>query len=269
MKKVLLSMLCTAALLLAPLTGEAAPAVEVRDDWEAYFQGYAGTIVLYDQANERYLIYNEPQSRKRLSPCSTFKIYNSLIGLETGVLADEDVYTLIKWDGTERTFPNWNRDHTLASATRESVVWYFQDLASRIGAERMQEQLDKLGYGNRDISGGLTTFWLQSSLQISAVEQVELLARLYSGRLPFAARNAAIVKRNITLSGGNGTTFMGKTGSGFADGRWLLGWFVGCVEKGDSRYIFAVNIEAPDGASGGAAKKITAAILKDLDILPQ
>jgi bla regulator protein BlaR1 len=203
-----------------------------------------------------------------LSPCSTFKIYNSLIGLETGVLADEDANTLIKWDGTQHGIQNWNRDHTLASATRESAVWYFQKLAVRIGAERMQEYLDKIGYGNRDISGGLTTFWLRSSLEISAAEQVELLARLYAGRLPFAAKNAAIVKRNITLVENNGTVFMGKTGSAFADGRWLLGWFVGCVEKEDNRYIFAANLEAPDGASGFAARKITEAVLKGLGILP-
>ncbi len=268
MKKGIMLLLCAAALACMPLAAGAAPAVEVRDDLAKYFRGYTGTIVIYDQTGGRYIVYNEPQSRKRLSPCSTFKIYNSLIGLETGVLADEDVYTLFKWNGTKYSFTNWNRDHTLASATRESVVWYFQELASRIGAQRMQEHLDAIGYGNRDISGGLTTFWLRSSLQISAVEQVELLTRLYSGELPFSPRNVAVVRKNITLAAGEGMTFMGKTGSGFADGRWLLGWFVGCVEKEGERYIFVVNIKAPDGASGGAARKITETVLKDLGILP-
>ena len=96
-------------------------------------------------------------------------------------------------------FPYWNHDHTLASATRESVVWYFQELAARIGPERMQEYIDKIGYGNKDISGGLTTFWLGSSLQISALEQVDLLNKLYSGQLPFSAANTAILQKNITL----------------------------------------------------------------------
>lgn len=268
MKKGIILLLCAAVLACMPLAAEAAPAVEVRDDLGKYFRGYTGTIVIYDQTGGRYVVYNEPQSRKRLSPCSTFKIYNSLIGLETGVLDIADENTLFAWDGTNHSIASWNRDHTLASATRESVVWYFQKLAARIGEKRMQEHLDGIGYGNRDISGGLTTFWLRSSLRITAMEQVALLARLYAGELPFSPRNVAVVKKNITLADRDGTLFMGKTGSGFENGRWLLGWFVGCVEKQGNRYILAVNVEAPDGANGGAARKIAEAVLKDLGILP-
>ncbi|MDT8903039.1 penicillin-binding transpeptidase domain-containing protein [Anaeroselena agilis] len=267
MKKILW-FLCALLLAYATAAAEASPAVEVRDDLGKYFRGYTGTMVIYDQAGDRYVVYNEPQSRKRLSPCSTFKIYNSLIGLETGVLAAEDEQTLVKWDGTRHSIESWNHDQTLASATRNSVVWYYQKLAARIGEQRMQEHLDAIGYGNRDISGGLTTFWLRSSLRISAMEQVEMLRRLYSGELPFAPRNVAVVRKNITLSADGKTPFMGKTGSGFENGRWLLGWFVGCVERDGNRYIFAVNIEAPDGASGGAARRIAEAVLKDFAILP-
>ena len=250
------------------MTISSASAFAEKENFEKYFEGFAdSTFVMYDEANDRYVVYNKSQSLKRLSPCSTFKIYNSLIGLETGVLDQEDVYTLSKWDGTRYTFPAWNRDQTLASATKESVVWYFQKIASQIGTERMQVYLDKIEYGNRDISGGLTTFWLRSSLQISAREQVDLLHKLYSGKLPIAPQNMEIVKNNITLSEDNGVRLMGKTGSGFQDGRWLLGWFVGCVEKQGNRYFFATNIQAPDGATGGKAREITKLILKDLQIL--
>ena len=202
--------------------------ISVRDEFAAHFAGFTGTFVMYDPAGDKYIVYNEPQSKKRLSPCSTFKIYNSLIGLETGVLDQEDVYTLFKWNGTQYSFPYWNHDHTLASATRESVVWYFEELAARIGPERMQEYIDKIGYGNKDISGGLTTFWLGSSLQISALEQVDLLNKLYSGQLPFSAANTAIPAKNITLSEDGGTKLMGKTGSALRNEKWVSGWFVGC-----------------------------------------
>jgi beta-lactamase class D len=131
----------------------------------------------------------------------------------------------------------------------------------------MQSYVDKLEYGNRDISGGLTTFWLRSSLQISAREQVDLLHRLYSGKLPISSDNVEIVKKNITLSENNGVRLMGKTGSGFEDGKWILGWFVGCVEKQGNHYFFATNIQAPDGATGGKAREITKLILKDLGVL--
>ena len=222
---------------------------------------------MYDPANDTYTIYNEAQSQVRLSPCSTFKIYNSLIGLETGVLDYEDTYTLAKWDGIKRPVPIWNQDHTLASATRESAVWYFQKLATRIGQERMQEYIDKIGYGNRDLSGGLTTFWLNSSLKISAVEQVSLLNKLYTGRLPFAPAARSIVLKNISLSENNGSKLLGKTGSHFRDGKWILGWFVGYIEKDNSYYVFATNIVAETGAHGAKAREITQAIAEDLHLL--
>jgi len=268
MKRGFLVLLIVVLVNFGLLTSANAATLIVKEDFGKYFEGFTtGTFIMYDEANDQYTVFNEPQSTSRLSPCSTFKIYNSLAGLETGVLDQEDVYTLVKWNGTQYTFPAWNHDQTLASATKDSVVWYFQELAARIGTERMQAYLDKIEYGNRDISGGLTTFWLRSSLQISAREQVDLLHRLYSGELPVSLGNVAIVKKNITLSEDNGVRFMGKTGSGFQDDKFILGWFVGCVEKQGNRYFFATNIQAPDGAIGGKAREITKLILKDLQVL--
>lgn len=267
MKKVLFVLLCITLINISVITGVNASKIMEHGDFEKYASGFTGTFIVYDETKDQYIVFNKSQSTKRLSPCSTFKIYNSLIGLETGVLDSEDVYTLYKWDGTQYAFPAWNHDQTLASATRDSVVWYFQRLATNIGAERMQENLNKIGYGNRDISGGLTTFWLRSSLQISAREQVDLLYKLYSGKLQVSHDNIEVVKRNITLSESNGIRFMGKTGSGFEDGKWKLGWFVGCIEKQGRRYYFATNIQALDGATGGKAREITKVILKDLRIL--
>ncbi|HWR40211.1 MAG TPA: penicillin-binding transpeptidase domain-containing protein [Patescibacteria group bacterium] len=268
MKKCLLMLLSMIFVGGAFLSGVQAAENVVREDLGSYFAEVdSGTFVMYDEANDRYIVYNEAQSQKRLTPCSTFKIYNSLIGLETGVLDQEDVFTLFKWSGKNYSFPAWNHDHTLASATRDSVVWYFQELAARIGPERMQDYLDRIEYGNRDISGGLTTFWLQSSLQISAREQVDLLAKLDQDKLPFTRQYVEIVKKNITQSEEAGVRFMGKTGSGFRDGKWPLGWFVGCVEKPGKRYYFATNIQAPDGANGGRAREITKRILRDLQVL--
>lgn len=267
MRKVFLALLCVMIINISLITSVNASEILERGDFAKYASGFIGTFIMYDETNDQYIVFNKSQSTKRLSPCSTFKIYNSLIGLETGVLDTEDVYTLYKWDGTQYPFPAWNHDQTLASATRDSVVWYFQKLATNIGTERMQENLDKIGYGNRDISGGLTTFWLRSSLQISAWEQVDLLYKLYSGKLPVSPDNVEVVKRNITLSESNDIRFMGKTGSGFEDGKWKLGWFVGCVEKQGRRYYFATNIQAPDGATGGKAREISKVILKNLGVL--
>lgn len=251
---------------LAP-AGASAAGMVIWEDLGRYFAGYTGSFVLYDEDRDQYIIYNEAQSEKRLSPCSSFKIYNSLIGLETGVLNQEDALTREKWDGNSYSIPAWNKDQTLATATRDSVVWYFQRLASRIGPDRMQDYLDRLDYGNRDITGGTTTFWLQSSLQISAKEQVEMLRRISSGDSPFSSRNLEIVKRNITLEDADGVRLMGKTGSGYGNNKWLLGWFVGMVERDGKRYFFATNVENGPEANGGKARDITRALLKKLGIL--
>ena len=228
------------------------------------FKGFKGTFVLYDESKNQYFVYNEEQSTKRLTPCSTFKIYNSLIALETGVAPDENM--VLPWDGQQRFLPIWNQDHTMASGIKNSVVWYYQELASRIGPERMQKYIDAIPYGNRDISGGITQFWLRSSLKISAKEQVELLRRLYNDQLPFSQRNMAIVRKIIAQSLDNGALFSGKTGSGWVEGVYSVGWFVGVLEKNNQRYYFATNIEAVDGASGIKARTISIEVLKQLYI---
>ena len=267
MKRTVSLILLTVVVLWWGMAADVRAAGVVAEDFSRYFADLKGTFVLYDPATDTYRIHNSAQSNRRLAPCSTFKIFNSLIGLEVGVLDRDDAKTRLVWDGVQRDFESWNRDHTLASATRDSVVWYYQRLAERIGAERMQLYLDRIGYGNRDISGGLTRFWLQSSLQISAREQVELLARLHAGKLPFAEETRAIVLRNITLSSDNGVRLLGKTGSGFRDGKWILGWFVGYVERAGKVYVFATNVEGTDDAGGGRARTITRAILQDMGLL--
>ena len=108
-------------------------------------------------------------------PCSTFKIPNSLIGLETGAI---ERHTVLPWNGEDLPYDSWERDHDLASAMQYSVVWYYQELARRVGEEAMQSWVDRFDYGNRDLSAGLTLFWLGSSLKISADEQIAFLSKL-------------------------------------------------------------------------------------------
>lgn len=237
----------------------------VDEDLSTYFTGYDGCFVLYDHENNAYTIHNKEKSIKRLSPNSTFKIYNSLIGLESGVLKDEN--TMFKWDGRAHDIESWNRDHTLASAISNSVVWYYKMLASQVGEKVMQEYVDKIGYGNKDISGGIDKFWLQSSIEISPMEQVELLRKMYYYELPFVKENIDIVKKIMILSSENGTVFRGKTGSGMKDNNYINGWFVGYVEKEGKVYFFATNIGAEQEADGKHAKNITINILRDKDLL--
>lgn len=245
------------ALVLLASVARASETVE-RTDLADIFQGFDGTFIMYDEGADRYTVFNKALSETRLPPCSTFKVFHALIGLDSGVLDRDDARTLMKWNGKPSSIAAWNHDQTLASAMRHSVVWYFQRVATGIGEERMQRGLDRIGYGNRDISGGLTRFWLQSSLKISPREQVGLLRALFNGSLPFAAEDIAVVKRDITLSSGKGLRFMGKTGSGSDDAdRGIIGWFVGGVETPHNRWAFAVNIQGrtPPACGPGASPK--------------
>jgi beta-lactamase class D len=214
---------------------------------------YDGCLVLWDEATGQYTRYNAARCAERFSPCSTFKIPNSLIALDAGVLADEN--EVIRWDGVERSRAALNRDHDLRSAIRDSVVWYYQELARRVGAPRMQAALDRLNYGNRDISAGLTRFWLGSSLKISADEQVAFLRQLQRGELPISARSQEIVRRILILREADGAVLRGKTGTHGDERGTTLGWFVGTVSAGQRTWTFALNTSGP-GASGIRTREI-------------
>jgi beta-lactamase class D len=235
-------------------------------DLSKYFEGYCGAFVLYDVENKYYIRHNEEQCKKRLSPCSTFKIPNSLIALETGIATDENFF--LKWDGTKQWMESWNRDHTLRTAIANSVVWYYRELARRIGEEKMKYYVQKINYGNMDISGGLDKFWLMSSIEISANEQVEFLYKLYKNELPFSERTVNIVKDIMTLEKTDAFVLRGKTGSGSKkEDNYSQGWFVGYVEHSNNAYIFATNIISHEKTNGIKAKEITYEILKSLKLM--
>lgn len=175
------------ALLAAPAAGE-----DVSRDLGTHFPGFRSALVVRDVAAGRTVRHGPALARERTSPCSTFKIPNSIIGLETGVIPDASF--VLQWDGVQRPVAEWNRDHDLRSAMKHSVVWYYQELARRVGAERMRKRVSALRYGNGDTSGGPDGFWLGSSLRISPDEQVDFLARLYAGELAASPRSIAVVK---------------------------------------------------------------------------
>ncbi len=239
----------------------ATPVAEVNPGLGKYFQGFTGAFVLYDLSGNRIVRYNPERCAAGFLPASTFKIMNSLIGLETGVIPDEAY--VMKWDGTKYDIPAWNQDHTLKTAIQNSVVWYYQELARRVGKERMQRYVDLAGYGNQDISGQIDTFWLEGGLRISAEEQIGFLKRLYENDLPFSQRSMNIVKDILVLEKTESYRLSGKTGS-VQRVPPRMGWFVGYLEAGDKVYVFATNVADSDGVK---AQEITRSILRGLGLL--
>jgi beta-lactamase class D len=215
---------------------------------EPNFGKYDGSAVILDLNSSKRVVFGEREN-ERYSPCSTFKILNSMIALEVKAVEDEN--ESIKWDGVVREYETWNRDHSMRSAIAVSAVWFYQEMAKRIGSKRMVEYIKWAKYGNMDVSHTLTDFWLGSgSLAISPNEQVYFLSKFVRNDLPFSQQNINTVKDIMTLEKKDGYRVAAKTGS--CGG---VGWFVGFVENGQNRKVFAFNIKG-DGANGAEAKRI-------------
>ncbi len=242
-------------------------ATSTERDLSEFFGRREGCFVLYDAQAHSYTRYNPKGCAERFTPCSTFKIANSLIALQTGVATGPEFS--LKWDGVMRPIAPWNQDHTLRSAMSDSVLWFYQELARRIGPERMADYVRRFDYGNRDTSGGLTNFWIESTLLISADEQVAFLRRLWADSLPVGKDVQRTTRELMELEhSDDGRIFCGKTGTA-GDAKAdiaRLGWFVGCVSKGERRVFFATRITGERDASGRQARKITEGILKSLQL---
>lgn len=244
-------------------------AKEVEADFSEAFQGLNGCAVLYSPAQEQYTFYQEAMCRQENSPYSTFKIISALSGLQNNVIADET--TKMHYNGTVYGNPDWNGDLTFQEAFGASCVWYFRQVIDLVGETEMKEELEEMQYGNCDISewGGsninpgeeLNGFWLGSSLNISPLGQVKVLANIFEGQSGYDSSNVAIVKQ-LMLAEENGTqAIYGKTGSG-GNGE---AWFVGFLEAGEEREYFAVYLndsERKEEVSGKKAKEIAVKILQ-------
>ncbi len=237
-----------------------------RDDLGKHFKsaGVEGTFVLYDAQQGGYLAYDRTRADSGFVPASTFKILNALIALETRAVEDEN--ETIKWDGVIRGFDAWNQDHNLRSAVRYSAVWFFQEIARRIGEARMWHYVQAAEYGNTNIDGGIDRFWLDGELRISAIEQIQFLRKLYDNNLPFSDSTIDVVKHILIVEEKEAYTLRAKTGWADLD-TGGIGWWVGYVERGDDIYFFATNIDIHSDEDAAARVAVTRAILRDLGII--
>lgn len=237
----------------------------------AIFQSYETALVIYDRSSGRTMNVDPVLSARRLAPCSTFKIYNTLIGLELGLIPGADAPWYV-WDGIRRDIEGWNHDLTLREAFRVSAVPAYQILARQIGRERMQAYLQEIGYGTKEIASGVDTFWLSRSagtpILISADEQVVLLNKLLDGQMPFSKKNIAVLRDVMQVVKTEKGTLYGKTGSGVdANGKWSLGWFVGFLEQGQTVYVFACNITGGREPYGKTARTIVEDVFRSWGLL--
>jgi beta-lactamase class D len=262
-------------LLLSALSVPALAQHIVEKNYAAYFraQRVSGSFLLYDLARDQYTVYDLRRSRQGVLPASTFKIPNTLLALETGVVRDTS--HLFRWDGTRREVEAWNRDLTLAQALRVSCVPCYQEIARQIGAERYRRYLSALNFGRMDVRpDNVDQFWLRGTSRVTPFEQIDFLKRLYLNQLNIAERNMELTKALLLVAEGPGWVLRGKTGWGTPDvrpdGSWPpgardIGWFVGWLEQNGNAYFFATTLEAlrpvPDTWIG-ARRGITEQLLR-------
>lgn len=231
-------------------------------DLSKEMKGYEGSFVLYDEQKDQWTIYQEENAHQRISPASTYKIYDALIALESGIITPEDSH--IAWDGTSYPFEEWEQNQTLQTAMKSSVNWYFQNLDAHIGRSKLQTYLKKIHYGNQSIGTDLSSYWFDGELKISPIEQVNLMIALHHNDFDFHEKNLHAVQQSLALSTSGQTALYGKTGTIMEEGKNTSGWFVGYIEISDYTYYFAINIRGKDHASGSQAAKIAEEVLVKL-----
>jgi beta-lactamase class D len=249
---------------------------EDREDLGEYFAdaGVEGTFVLLDPQEERIVLYDPERADEPFLPASTYKVPHALIALETGVVSGPE-YT-IEWNPSlhpqEEWWPEvWAKDHTLETALKNSVIWYFQEVAKRIGEDRMQEYVDRFDYGNRAIFGGIDRFWLAGALRTSAKEQVEFLRRFHGEDLEVSEKSTDAVKDMLVLEETPEYRLSGKSGwVGLGeDSMKQVGWQVGYLEKGNEVYFYALNLDINKPEDADARLELTKDILQELELTTQ
>ncbi len=233
-------------------------------DLSSEFEGFKGSFVLYDSCEDHWMIYNKEAASEQTSPGSTYKIYDALLGLESGIITPE--HSKMTWNGEDYPFDAWESDQDLHSAMQSSVNWYFQNIDHMAGMNNVRSFLQKIAYGNQHAGDSADLYWTDFSLKISPIEQVDMLKKLYQNEFGFSGKNINAVKDAIRFDARPNASLSGKTGTCRVNGQDTNGWFMGYIEKSGHVAYFATNIQGISNATGSAASEITLSILSDMGL---
>ena len=219
---------------------------KIDNDLKKYFdaKNVDGCFTMLNNADGKITVYNMALDTTRVTPASTFKIVNSLIGLQTGAITNEGM--VIKWDGIKRSNDKWNKDMDMKEAFKVSSVPYYQEVARRIGRDTMRTWIDSLSYGNKNIEGRIDSFWLNNQLKISPDEQLGLLKKLYFDQLPFRKSVQQSVRDVMLQEDNTAYRLSYKTGWGFDEQDHNIGWINGWIEENRHVYFFVLLVKSAD-----------------------
>lgn len=223
-----------------------------------------GTIVVENLDGSETYVFNPERAKTKLAVASTFKIPNTLIGVEENIVSSES--SVFAWDGTRYEYPSWNQDQTLASAFQVSCVWCYQIIAKKVGAEKYKTYIKGLNYGHLPDTFDITQFWLDGTLKISAYEQIEFLKQLYQQALPFSQNSFNVLKKVMLAEKNENYAMYAKSG-------WAIrvsspvGWYVGYVVTKTGTWFFATNLAIKDPKYLRLRKEITINSLKQIGVI--
>lgn len=249
----------------------------IEEDLSEYFNNLNGSAVLYDESSNKFVIYNLELATTQRSPCSTFKIISSIIALENGIIDISN--STRKWTGEKFWNDEWNRDINFNEAFRTSCVWYYRKIIDEIGNDLIQNELNRLQYGNCDISDwkgelntnnnnrALTGFWIESSLKISPKEQTEVMKRIFGNNTEYSedTKNSLKEVMLVTDKSEPNISIYGKTGMGKDYGIVVDAWFTGFAENTKGKIYFCVYLGESKGmnVSSSKAKEIAIKVVSD------
>jgi beta-lactamase class D len=264
--KIIVTLLVSCSLLVLSNTSCTTHKASIDNSLKKYFDenNVDGCFTMMNNSTGEVTVYNMALDTMRFSPASTFKIVNSLIGLQTGRILDDSM--VIKWDGVKRPIEAWNKDMNMIEAFRESCVPYYQEVARRIGRDTMKQWIDSLKYGNMNTSGPIDSFWLNNKLKVSADEQLGLVKRLFFGQLPFRKTVQETVKDVMLREDSTTYKWSYKTGWGADEKGAALGWMVGWIEENRHVYFFVTFVKSdnPDVDMVKVRMNISKGILSQL-----
>ena len=228
-----------------------------------------GAILMYDAQTDVYYSNDFEWSKKGQLPASTFKIPNSIIALETGVVENER--TLFQWNGKKRALKNWEQDLIFKEAFHFSCVPCYQEVARDIGLDRMKDYLKKLNYGNIHVDAAtIDNFWLEGESRINQFQQIDFLKRLYQSALPISERTDSLMKELMVIEETEDYKLSGKTGWSISNGS-NNGWYVGYIESKKKVYYFATNVAPKEQFNmdlfARVRKEVTNEALKEMGII--
>ena len=209
-----------------------------------------GCFTMFNNSNGEVSVYNMAMDTARVSPDGTFDIVNALIGLHTGRILDDSMLM---------------EGQNMIDAFKTNNVKYFQAVARRIGPDTMRSWMDSIKYGNKDISGGIDSFWLNNHLKISPDEQLGFIKRLYFDQLSFRKSVQQNLREVMLKEDSSQYRFAYKTGIGYNEKGNGQGWVVGWIEENMHIHFFVTFFKAADATTDISATgmKITRSILKE------